>query len=355
MRVILQVASLALVLALTGCASARPATATAGTSVPGTSPTVAMAAASSALDATSVSAAQSTEPARHDEATPSLTASPTGTGTPTATLAAPTATSTPAETPAGTPTPAAAPTATSQEVASAGWREQVTVVVFGLPISVALVTHPSLQTRREFAIERIELNRAYYPDAEARLAEIVLRAHWHGWVADEPQLRADVGFEQYVVRVSAGEDMSYRALVDGRRAWVSPLAAMELVFTDESGTLAISEGLTFAFSQGTAGELRVQTQLQAPTRRYFERDYAQDAVAALPYYASYEPSSFIALKALALSEELWAGAPIEERVRRCGEFSDLDTLAYACEAGAQPAARYQALLTAIVREPFYQQ
>ncbi len=303
---------------------------------------------------------------------PTPSSVPTETSTPTVTLtptSSPTSTNTPTMTPTATFTPE--PSATVGPVLALAdtpaYRQEVVCEVGGASVPVTIVTGKSLQAREWFGISSIGLNAAYYPDAASRLCEMVLRAHRHGWISDDPDTRGGVSFEDYRGRLAAGEDLSYEAFLFtdtgdgspavGAPAPVDPRAPVEFFYTEEPGPIYLAEGASFGVMRGGNGTLRLLIQLLPPVRRYFDRHYAEDAPGALAYYTSYVLNPATALQSLSLSLEFQRdgvrtaeGSAEAGRLAACGEFRDLDDLAYPCNDANLGPARFQSLMRAILSQ-----
>jgi len=256
-----------------------------------------------------------------------------------------------------------------------GWREEVRTEIMGVPVSVDIVTGKTLQERGWFAIEKIVLNKEYYPDAEQRVGEIVMRAHWHAWVNDNPEERKNVSFEEYMTRLKNGEDLSYEAVVSAEYLTgtiqpkdpvsIDPRKPVELILTDRNGLIYLAEGVTVSFAQDTNGKLYVATESFVQDKNVFIEKYRQNPERILAYYTSYAITTFnCGLKVLSLSNEFQtAGSRAENgqrelrRTAACGyyeeskEMMDMDNLAYPCSKEGHEKMQFQALLKAILKEP----
>ncbi|NLT43021.1 MAG: hypothetical protein GXX93_10145 [Anaerolineae bacterium] len=272
--------------------------------------------------------------------TGTLRPSPTATAsaTPTAT-APPTATAT--VTPTSAPTPLPTPTTDPLWMLSdtEGTAETVSAVVSGVPVTVRLSAGASLAAREWFAVTSIGLNRGAFADAAPRLAEAVLRAHWHAWSAQAPD-RAGVTYEDFNAALARGEERRYQvkaASCDEAGACrlgpvdVDPLRPLVLFYTDEPGPMYVAEGASFHLSLQSDGSLRLAIQVPPPVRRYYDRHLVEDPAGARAYYTSYVFSPAAALHVLSLSPSFQQhgvrvpeGAAEGTRLSLCAEFEDVD-------------------------------
>lgn len=285
---------------------------------------------------------------------PTVTLTPIPSPTPTAT-STPTVTATATAAPSPTPTPNPLWSLEDSENA----REMVSATVDGVPVTVWLVTGGTLAEREWYAVERLTLNTGVYPDAAGRLAQAVLRAHWHAWRGQSPE-RTTVPFEEFTAALAQGEDRSYPVLAsaaDGPGSAlvtvpVDPTLPLELFYTDEPGPIYVAEGSGFQFILNADGSLRLAIQVPPPVRRYYDRHMAEDPAGAQAYYTSYVFSPATALHVLSLSPEfqsegvrLPGGAAQASRLALCGEFEDVDDLLAPC--GAE--GTYETAVRAMVR------
>jgi hypothetical protein len=293
--------------------------------------------------------------------TPTATPTPTPTATITPTFtpspsppASPTASATPTATPSPSPTPDPLWTLSDPQ----GARETVTTTVEGLAVTVHLATGSSLSAREWFAVDRVTLNTASYPDAAPRLGEAVMRAHWHAWQAQNPEQRET--FEEFTAALTRGDDRSYSVIVtqsgaegapglqEGR---ADPRQPVELFYTDEPGPIYLAEGASFHLALTPEGTLRLGVQVPPPVPRYYDRHQAEDPAGAQAYYTSYVFSPAAALHILSLSPAFQShgvrapeGAGDAARLTLCREFRDLDELLLPCEE----AGGYEAVVRAVV-------
>jgi LysM repeat protein len=239
-----------------------------------------------------------------------------------------------------------------------GWREEIRTEVMGFPVSVDIVTGKTLQERDWFAIEKIVLNKEYYPDAEQRVGEIVMRAHWHAWVNDNPEERKNVSFEEYMTRLKNGEDLSYEAVVSAEYLTgtvrpkdpvrIDPRKPVELVYTDKSQMIYIAEGISYSLAVDK-NKLYICAKVLVP-------DPKEDIETYLDYYTSYLISNFDGLLILSLSNDFqkeggrlpknWSE---KDRLRWCGEFADIDNLRASCdEDKVRNVLKFNAVLRAVL-------
>jgi len=239
-----------------------------------------------------------------------------------------------------------------------GWREEIRTEVMGFPVSVDIVTGKTLQERDWFAIEKIVLNKEYYPDAEQRLGEIVMRAHWHAWINDNPEERKNVSFEEYMTRLKNGEDLSYEAVVSAPHLTgtvrpkdpvrIDPRKPVELVYTDKSQMIYIAEGISYSLAVDE-NRLYICAKSLVPNPK-------EDIETYLDYYTSYLISAFDGLQILSLSDDFqkeggrlpknWSE---KDRLRWCGEFADIDNLRASCdEDKVRNVLKFNAVLRAVL-------
>ncbi|HUW21066.1 MAG TPA: twin-arginine translocation signal domain-containing protein [Candidatus Bathyarchaeia archaeon] len=99
------------------------------------------------------------------------------------------------------------------EVAYRETVEGVEINGFQVP-EISIVTGKTFIERPHwFPADRVILDRANYPDAEQRLAALVMQTEWHAWISDDMENRKGVSFEEFMGRLVNGDDMTYKIMV----------------------------------------------------------------------------------------------------------------------------------------------
>jgi len=258
-----------------------------------------------------------------------------------------------------TPTPVIRASSLLDEVA---WVEVIEAELMGVRVKVRIVTGETLTRGDWFAIEKVVLNKDAYPDAERRVAELVMRAHWHAWMNDDLENREDVTFEDYMARVAGHEDMSYQILAtvpeesvsERRQVRIDPRSPVEIILSERSGYVKYGnhntpEEVSFSFAVDRGGELYVLCRVFRPRKSDYERYKAEDEQRNENYYTSYHYSGppVLGLAILSLSEAFQARGYVDsasfqevQRLTACGyqgqtEFLDMDLLVASCADGAE--------------------
>lgn len=125
-----------------------------------------------------------------------------------------------------------------------GYKEEHSAEVLGFTVRYTLELDPSVMERQTRPVSRVYLNTIDFPDAEQRVAEAIMRAHWHAWQADNPGERNGVSFEDFMTRLKNGEDLTYyiaaipygaTSVIPQNHVPINPAARTEISWTWPTG------------------------------------------------------------------------------------------------------------------------
>lgn len=145
---------------------------------------------------------------------------------------------------------------------SRGYKEEHSAEVLGFTVRYTLELDPSVMERQTRPVSRVYLNTIDFPDAEQRVAEAIMRAHWHAWQADSPGERNGISFEDFMTRLKNGEDLTYyiaavpygaTSVIPQNHVPINPAAPAELAWTWRRGPVSGDW-----FRQNSAGGLRIE-------------------------------------------------------------------------------------------------